>query len=95
MPEGVEVKWMVEHINKNILKGSDKVRLQGVDIVSGRYKTHGAPKNYQAFNKFLKDNVVRLGKLQNKGKFIYLVLPGTDWSVWITLGMSGELMVDG
>lgn len=84
MPEGPEVSWMVNKISKKF-KNS---QLKGVAILGGRYKRHGNPKGYSTF----------LGKLPSKitdfcskGKFIYILLNG-GLSIWITLGLSGDLV---
>jgi len=86
MPEGPEVRITTENINKKF-KGTT---LKKIDILSGRYKKHGPPKGWDAFTK---DLPMKIQKVENKGKFIYMVMDdgNGDKSIWITLGLTGEL----
>lgn len=93
MPEGPEVRWMVDQINKKIINKKKPCRLLEVEIVSGRYTKHGFPENYQKFNKLLKEDKIYLEDLKTKGKFIYMKTENSDWSIWMTLGMSGHLLL--
>ena len=105
MPEGVEVNWMTDNINKHLVKKSKLCRLQDVEIVSGRYITHSLPKNYKDFREVLIKNKLYIKLLKSKGKFVYLTfeepdessgdgMKNSDWSVWITLGLTGDLVLE-
>jgi len=94
MPEAVEVNWMAETINREIISQKDPCQLLEIKIISGRYITHSLPENYLKFNKLLKSEKIYLSKIQNKGKFIYLTFTNSEWSVWITLGMTGHLILE-
>jgi formamidopyrimidine-DNA glycosylase len=92
MPEGPEVRWMIDNINQTII--NKKTQLLKVQIISGRYKTHGYPANYQIFNNLLEKETVYLQPIQSKGKFIYLTMSNLPWNIWITLGLSGHLLIN-
>ena len=83
MPEGPEVKLMVETLKKYIK--SDFINLE---ITGGRYIRHKLPKNYKSFKSDLKAKII---DINCKGKFIYIILDN-DWTIWITLGMSGHFV---
>ena len=83
MPEGPEAKIMVDSLQKYI--GSN---LTDLKITSGRYIKHKLPNNY---SKFLKDLSSKIKEINCKGKFIYFILEN-DWTIWITLGMSGHFV---
>ncbi len=79
MPELPEVTWMVDKINKKF-KGC---LLKRIKVVSGRYMNREI-KDIDIFKRAIID------KIENKGKFIYLVLHN-GVTIWITLGLSGIL----
>lgn len=85
MPEGPEVLFMIDslqkYINKNLLK---------LNITGGRYKRHKLPINYKIFSKSLPS---KIKKIACKGKFIYMIFEN-NWCIWITLGMSGHFVFD-
>ena len=84
MPEGPLVSIMVDKISK-----FEKDSLKKVQINSGRYKRHSLPKNFNTFNKSLPS---KIKTIKNKGKFVYIVLEN-NWSIWITLGMTGHFVL--
>jgi len=81
MPEAPEIKLFVEALEPFF--GST---LKSIDIISGKYKKT-KPKNYSAFIKHLP---AKIDSIQNKGKFIWISLGQS--SIWITLGLTGELL---
>tara|TARA_A100001015_G_C14800676_1_gene636799 strand:- start:120 stop:716 length:597 start_codon:yes stop_codon:yes gene_type:complete len=82
MPEGPEVKYLVDKLNRKL---KNKV-LKKINIKGGRYMKHGPPKN---FNKFIKELPLKIESVNCKGKFIYFNFIDSDFSMWNTLGMSG------
>jgi len=84
MPEGPLVSIMIDKISK--FEGS---KLENVCINSGRYIRHSLPKNYKIFNKSLPS---KIKKINNKGKFVYFILEN-NWTIWITLGMTGHFLL--
>lgn len=89
MPESPEVQLMIDNINSH-LRGK-KTILKDIVVLSGRYKTHGQPKDMKRLRSMLPLN---MAKLQKKGKFIYFKLAG-DKYVMFTMGMTGHLMWEG
>lgn len=79
MPESPEVRIFVENLSK--YKHSN---LLNINFLSGRYKHHQLPLNFKEFQKLFP---LKLSNIHNKGKFIYFVFD--DYSIWITLGLSG------
>ena len=94
MPEGPEVKWMVDQINQHIIQKKKPCRLLDTKIVSGRYTKHGPPDNYQTFQTLLQKDKIYLKEAKSKGKFIYIIMENSPWSIWLTLGMSGHLLLE-
>lgn len=85
MPETVEVSIITDFIN-NKFKNST---LKNVIVKSGRYSRHKLP---DGFSKFINSLPAKIEKIDKKGKFIYITLD-KDRSIWITLGLSGELLL--
>lgn len=85
MPEGPEILFMIDtlqdYCNKNLKK---------LEILSGRYTRHKKPINY---NKFANNLPSKIKEIKCKGKFIYFILEN-NWSIWITLGMTGHFVFD-
>jgi DNA-formamidopyrimidine glycosylase len=82
MPEGPEIT-----ICKNILENKiNNCFLESIDLVSGRY-INTEPKNY---SKFINDLPLQIKSVNNKGKFIYIILE-KDWVINITFGMTGYI----
>lgn len=91
MPESPEVQLIIDNINKHI---TSTTKLKQMEVISGRYKKHGLPKNFKQINNQLP---LKLDKLQKKGKFIYFKLKTNskikdDIYVMFTMGMTGHLM---
>ena len=82
MPEGPEVRYLVDKLNRNVKNRT----LKSIEIRSGRYVKHGPPKG---FNDFIKELPLKIKKVNCKGKFIYWEFENSDFSMWNTLGMSG------
>jgi formamidopyrimidine-DNA glycosylase len=85
MPEGPEVRKIVDQLRDTIL---DRV-IVNTEILSGRYKTHGAPSGFQ---EYLERCPLLIKDINCKGKFIYFTCQDVDkniFYIWNTLGMSG------
>lgn len=80
MPEGPEVKILVDQLNKK-LKNSTILSLE---INSGRY----SKKKPDKYDNFLLTLPTKISSINCKGKFIWFVLEN-EWMIWNTLGMSG------
>lgn len=83
MPEGPEVKRFVDQLNSKI--GSDT--LTKIQILSGRYQTHGNP---DGMDVFIANLPLQLESVSCKGKFIYWSFKDTETTLWSTLGMTGS-----
>ena len=81
MPEGPEIRKMVKSVQKY-----RNARLKDIKILSGRYIRHGKPK---LFNKFRGVLPLKIVKIANKGKFVWLELE-KGWSIWISMAMTGN-----
>ena len=81
MPEGVEVFTLTNSLNRKC-KG---MNIKDFQIVSGRYKKHGSPVNTKVFKK---DLPITVKKINSRGKFIWIET-NSDWTIYITLGMTG------
>jgi formamidopyrimidine-DNA glycosylase len=82
MPEGPEVKYLVDNLNQKL---KNKV-LKKININSGRYMKHGPP---IGFDNFIKRLPLHIESINCKGKFIYFLFKDSEISMWNTLGMSG------
>jgi DNA-formamidopyrimidine glycosylase len=80
MPEGPEVRIIVDQLNKTL----NDCTLKEFKINSGRYSKK-APDNYLDFTNSLP---LKIKKVNCKGKFIWFELD-KGWQIWNTLGMSG------
>lgn len=80
MPEGPEVKYLVDTLNKKILNNS----LKKIKILGGRYKKHKPPININKLKFPLK-----IISIKCKGKFIYFEFDKDEFIMFVTLGMSG------
>ena len=83
MPEGPEVKVVTDGMNCFF---QDRVLID-VDIIGGRYKTHGPPKKYQEFKNGLP---LEIEKINCKGKFIWFSFKDSEWAIGNLLGMTGS-----
>jgi formamidopyrimidine-DNA glycosylase len=79
MPEGPEVRVIVDQLSKQI-KGK---AIEKIEIVSGRYTRHGPP---PGFDKLPMPIIVN--EVSSKGKFIFFEL-SDGWHIFNSLGMSG------
>jgi len=86
MPEGPEVKTITDELVKIL---SSKT-LNKVEILGGRYKTNGAPQNYDLF---LESLPMKITSINCKGKFIWFELEN-EWSIWNHLGMAAGWKLD-
>ena len=87
MPEGPECKRTADELNALCLGWS----IAKIDILSGRYVTHGPPAGFEEFTANFLPAVV--SQVCCKGKFIYMICSspsGRRASIWSTLGMSGR-----
>lgn len=87
MPEGPECKRTADQLH-NYCSGW---ALSKVEVLSGRYITHGPPKGLDEFQ----SNILpaTIDSVDCKGKFIYFLCSspsGQNASIWSTLGMSGR-----
>jgi DNA-formamidopyrimidine glycosylase len=83
MPEGPEVKRISVQLN-NIISGKT---ISNIEILSGRYLTHGPPSGLKNF--LLTEN--KISSVTCKGKFIWInFLNNPEYSIWNTLGMTGS-----
>ena len=67
MPEGPEVKYLVNNLNQKL---KNKV-LKKINIKGGRYMKHGPP---IGFDNFIKRLPLQIESINCKGKFIYFLL---------------------
>lgn len=79
MPEAPEVRTIVDQLDV-VLKGQ---RIDAIEILSGRYRKHGAPVGLEGL-KF----PLHVKGVDCKGKFIWFEIAG-DRFIWNTLGMTG------
>ncbi len=82
MPEGPEVKIVTGELSKRLVGKY----LTDINILGGRYQTHGPPKNYDKIINLLPLQITRINSY---GKFIWWEFANTEWTLWNTLGMSG------
>ena len=80
MPEGPEVKVLVDQLNFFLSKST----VNTLTINSGRYSKK-APDNYNDFIKLLP---AKINSVNCKGKFIWFEFDN-GWKIWNTLGMTG------
>ncbi len=77
MPEGPEVRQIVDKLNKNF---KNKI-IKNVEVLGGRY--------FRRNTNFSKLNGHKIKSIKNYGKFIYWEFYETDIVLFNTLGMSG------
>ena len=85
MPEGPECHVIGNRMNK-YLAGK---HLRSIDVLGGRYKTHGSPDLLEDLNTYTKNTETLIEYVAVKGKLIYIVLDG-PFVVLSTLGLSGS-----
>jgi len=81
MPEVIEVRKYTDFIQKHL---EDHILLD-INILKGRYKTHGPWAHYDILKASLPATLV---KVDSKGKFMYMQLSCGLW-ITVTLGLSG------
>ena len=85
MPEGPEVRAMVDDIRTTLLPSEPvKWSLSKFQVLSGRYKLTDIPKISNLINVL----PLNLGKIECKGKFIYFSFK-SSYFFWSTLGLTG------
>lgn len=83
MPEVIEVHEYTDFCNKYI----KNKELKSIKILNGRYKKHGP---FNGFKELLKTLPLKIVKIENKGKFMYIQLNKEDpIYIGITLGLTG------
>lgn len=87
MPEGPEVSYMTYRLNEHF-KGK---KLEKIKIESGRYRRHSEPAHFREFNRQLP---LQMEEVSNKGKFIYILLKNSPYHIGITLGLTGDLILE-
>ena len=86
MPEGPDVRQNLDIIKEQI----SGFTLKGIKILGGKYSRQITLDNCQQFQKSLPSKCV---KIDNKGKFAYMVLKN-GWSIWFSFGMTGFLTTE-
>lgn len=84
MPEGPEVKRIAVQLNELL---HDKT-IENIEILSGRYKTHGSPVGMTQFLNLAEEKKIK--GVSCKGKFIWFEFHLPELFIWNTLGMSGS-----
>jgi DNA-formamidopyrimidine glycosylase len=90
MPEGPEVAFIAEQLNKELKNGF----LNDWSFIGGRYEKHGPPELY---DQFIKGIPYLIEEVEYKGKLIIFHLMNNDgdkWWIFNTLGMSGGWNVE-
>ncbi len=82
MPEGPEVKMVTDELNKKLVGKY----LCAMNILGGRYQTHGPPKNFQKIANLFP---LKITSINCYGKFIWWEFADTDITLWNTLGLAG------
>jgi len=82
MPEGPEVRIVTDELAKRLVGKY----LTNINILGGRYQTHGPPKNFDKITNLLP---LKITGIYAYGKFIWWEFANTEWTLWNTLGMSG------
>lgn len=85
MPEGPECYKLSVKLNK-ILQNK---RIIKINILKGRYETHGPPDNLIHFNDIISSNNITITNVLSKGKLIYFTT-NTDFVILNTLGLFGN-----
>lgn len=81
MPEINEIRHFADFIKSNF----KNKKILEINILKGRYKTHGPFENYNAIKK---DLPLKLLDVKTKGKFLYLVFEN-NFYIFSTLGLYG------
>lgn len=81
MPEVIEVRKYSDFLNK---KMKNKY-IEKINILQGRYKTHGP---FQLYNEIIKELPLKVIEIKTKGKFLYFLLEN-GYYIFSTLGLRG------
>ena len=84
MPEGPEVKIIVDGLNQIL----SKKFIVNVEITPNSRYRKKAPKGFNDFVAFVDQKKPKIKKVNCKGKFIYFEIDG-GWYIFNQLGMSG------
>ena len=90
MPEGPEVRCLVESLSLQHQLVGGKYEMVGAQLLSGRYQTKGPPAGWEHVQSLLP---AKLSAINAKGKFIWFDL--TKFYLFNTLGLSGDWTVVG
>ena len=86
MPEGPEVKRIVERLNRR-LAGKE---LHAIHFKNQSYCDKQVRDQIHDLRAELSDKPKTIDKVQCKGKFIWFTLDDGEWEIWHTLGMTGS-----
>jgi len=89
MPEGPEVRSLVETLDMRV--GRSKHKLRDVAVLSGRYLKEETLTGLERLRSVLADpshSEIKIEQIRSKGKFIYFSC-GCGISMWTTLGLTG------
>ena len=89
MPEGPEVHRMVVSLSHTFRNSV----IRSIVIMSGKYVS----KRPFGYDTIVNQLPIKIKSINNKGKFIWIDTssPNNDhWTIWITLGLTGELSTD-
>jgi len=81
MPEVVEVRKTADFLKKIMINNN----LTDINILKGRYKTHGA---FELYNKLKSSLPLKIINIQTKGKFMYITFENGLY-LFATLGLTG------
>ena len=88
MPEGPEVKLLVEYLKDNF----HKKKLLLVEILSGKYiKSKSSATKIDNITKFNNSLPSKIKDIKCKGKFIYWIFEN-NWILFMTLGLTGRIV---
>lgn len=81
MPEAIEVKTYSDFITKHV-KGKS---LQAIEILNGRYRTHGP---FNGYRQLVAGLPLQIVGVTSKGKYLYMQLSNGEY-LGVTLGLTG------
>ena len=88
MPEGPEVKVLVNYLNKKL---KNQI-LEDIEILSGKYQRATTKSTtIDNFEKFRDSLPLKIEKIECKGKFIYFSF-SNGWYMFCSLGMKGRFL---
>lgn len=86
MPEVVEIKKYADFIKKCI----KNEYITKINILKGRYKTHGP---FELYNNIIRELPLKVIDVKTKGKFLYIELEN-NFYIFSTLGLQGGWVFD-